>query len=792
MKNFVLATTILFIFCFVGACSSNQTNIEPTVETQYEEALTAIPTQIPPTQIPVSKASPSDSVFVYADKCALDMNTSKLSITEGFYTENGIWVGAITYNETCFEPSSADYSKVCNDYGCFDLQTFADRWPGKATSETIDGVESRSAGNPYYGFQQKRVGDNIDFNNLSPMEKVGHWAANGVVQVIADRCFGVGTDKIEASPTLQVYSREGKWIRFSEPVTGFFIAPNLVMAPISVINDFAHDKTGEIRLQNGWIHDDFAMPGSGLQADMTCTEYTDYSTGNAHKSIEVGAGPFIQMFNGEWGAGSVIATDQKEGHAIIRIDRPSKNGDKAVKDWDPWNEKMNPARVLSIAPPEYTPKDALLTIHHPADARTVGGWHVTTGQILDYCETWVQDNDPNTLFVDFWGDTGSVGAPVLDESGRVIGIYKKPEKTHPDACGEINKSKNQLGVLSSFLADPAEFSVVRSTKSFHTFLVDAVGDKLSSNLEEIKGTTEWPANALSPRTARYESIKWGDDFTVSGFPVKELQSEAFDIARQATVMFIREMGCTACSASKITEDFSGGCLCTGFAVTKNLIITNDHCVVALAIGGKATFLTYSGQLVEAELIGRSHFDGRGTSDSGVPDYDPYHKGDVALLRTAEMMNLTPVRLGNSDKLKQYDPLISVGHPGVMIRSGPFVTVAGSFIGKEMEYSILQHYTLPSSRGASGSGIFNLQGEVVGQLSGGSLYHQAEEKSILISKYGRGTEDISINPDQWAHSLNPRTFSVGPRVDISSGQASYGATSNYIRSLIGIWAPGELS
>ena len=74
-------------------------------------------------------------------------------------------------------------------------------------------------------------------------------------------------------------------------------------------------------------------------------------------------------------------------------------------------------------------------------------------------------------------------------------------------------------------------------------------------------------------------------------------------------MFVAETGCSACKEGSTDENFSVTCLCTAFAVTNNLIVTNDHCVSALSLGDKATFKTYFGQNVEATLIGASMNDG---------------------------------------------------------------------------------------------------------------------------------------------------------------------------------------
>ena len=73
----------------------------------------------------------------------------------------------------------------------------------------------------------------------------------------------------------------------------------------------------------------------------------------------------------------------------------------------------------------------------------------------------------------------------------------------------------------------------------------------------------------------------------------------------------------------------------------------------------------------------------------------------------------------TSSFNQFDPVISVGHPGVMTRTGPFVVTAGSFVGKAAWTDTKQYFNLPAEKGASGSGLFNLNGELVGQICCGS-------------------------------------------------------------------------
>ena len=124
----------------------------------------------------------------------------------------------------------------------------------------------------------------------------------------------------------------------------------------------------------------------------------------------------------------------------------------------------------------------------------------------------------------------------------------------------------------------------------------------------ISGDVIRPAVSLESYH-RFDVPLFGEDFTVSGFPLSELNSGAIDIAKQATLAFIRETGCPTCDENRLNKNFDVPCICTGFAVTENLIVTNDHCVSSLSIGSKTTFRTFYGQDVEAELVGKTSLDG---------------------------------------------------------------------------------------------------------------------------------------------------------------------------------------
>jgi len=98
-----------------------------------------------------------------------------------------------------------------------------------------------------------------------------------------------------------------------------------------------------------------------------------------------------------------------------------------------------------------------------------------------------------------------------------------------------------------------------------------------------------------------------------------------------------------------------------------------------------------------------------------------------------------------------------------------------------------HYLLPADGGASGSGVFNLDGDVIGQVACGNSYSASERVTVLPSKYGLYALEIDID----AVRLLPSPLALSSRVPINPGLSTSGAPSNYIRELVEQSAPGEL-
>ena len=688
-------------------------------------------------------------------------------------------------------------TEVCNEYGCITIRTKADRWPD-GLIEPEYGISHSS----YIGYIDREIKpDNINFNSLSPLEKVSRWAAQSTVTVIADRCFDTIGNKIILS---------------TNPYTGFFISNDYVMTHSENLGTLKEKEAA-----GAYLSGDFGDP-NGYGGMYNCMDHQENFNndpvniaGGPEFRVEnvEGEGTFVQLFDETFGVGDIVYN--KNDIAIIKIKKYTKDVFTPVSSWQDWSVKSSEIIPLPLKNTIEFSNDDVVAIHHPEVANTSGGWFTTVTNLGKCKGNNVRSNyyeNPTLFWLDFYSDFGSYGGPVLDKDGFVIGMIGGSVGNVDWMCGEIAKSnnRNSLGVLSSFIADSTKVTQVIDSVNLSIAVKDAKNtnvDLLNPSNPVIKETYSWPKNAIVPSSVRYEEIIYDENFTESGFPVSELKNPAFEIAKQATLMFVAETGCALCKEGSTDENFSVTCLCTAFAVTNNLIVTNDHCISALSLGDKATFKTYYGQNVEATLIGASMNDGNIYANDIWYETYPFRQqgevfdfqgGDVALFRTSTSMDLTPVKIGDSSKLKQFDPIISVGHPAIMTRTGPFVVTAGSFVGKSAWADTKQYYQLPAEKGASGSGIFNLDGELIGQLCCGGNGYISEQDSILVTKYGLvatevGTGDNYLNDNLIVGFIqSPKPYLFSGDIPVGGGfMTTDGAPSNYIKELIEKWAPGEL-
>ena len=108
------------------------------------------------------------------------------------------------------------------------------------------------------------------------------------------------------------------------------------------------------------------------------------------------------------------------------------------------------------------------------------------------------------------------------------------------------------------------------------------------------------------------------------------------------------------------------------------------------------------------------------------------------------------------------------------------------MGPNAQYPQDLQIFLPAHKGASGSGVFNLAGEV----TNGGPYYLGEMQTSLINMYGRLA--LTIMTEDFFLNLNPIPFEISPYVPVARGKSTGGAPSNYIRTLVDKWAPSELT
>ena len=136
----------------------------------------------------------------------------------------------------------------------------------------------------------------------------------------------------------------------------------------------------------------------------------------------------------------------------------------------------------------------------------------------------------------------------------------------------------------------------------------------------------------------------------------------------------------------VTEDALG----SGFVVKDGLVATNLHVVAG-----------YSKALVVLH-------DRREFPVLEVYNADP--RRDIAILRI-DAENLTPLALGDSDKVRAGEPVVAIGHP-----LGLTDTVSSGLVGAvrqiEPDLSVLQ-VSAPIAPGSSGGPLFDDRGRVIG-------------------------------------------------------------------------------
>lgn len=201
---------------------------------------------------------------------------------------------------------------------------------------------------------------------------------------------------------------------------------------------------------------------------------------------------------------------------------------------------------------------------------------------------------------------------------------------------------------------------------------------------------------------------------ISGFPLDEEQ-RAIDLAKQVRESIVQITG------MKVNSGFG-----TGWLIAPDVVVTNEH--VANhdeSYYGDIAVRTIDGTIIAAEVL----------------SMDSYR--DIAILKLEEPLDRPVLRLTDS-LVEVGEPVIAVGHPD---RIGNWATMAGVVTDNKFYDGEAILTSLPTSSGASGSPILNLDGEVVGIVAG--IYW--------------GTSDPGLRPaeeDVVVHTFLPRVNIAG--------------------------------
>lgn len=320
--------------------------------------------------------------------------------------------------------------------------------------------------------------------------------------------------------------------------------------------------------------------------------------------------------------------------------------------------------------------DPLFSIGHPGDY-TAGydtAWVTTVGLMSGFQER--QTSFIRTTIPTIGGQSGS---PIFDLSGQVVAVnglcsysaYGPGESLRAESSDQISyiPPRGECGGVDG--------AVLR-------WFLDQYDAGLQ--LETMPGWPDWRPEeyiSLADEQMPHQFFDESSGTTVSGFPLEHLEH----------VASLHEEFRSSIVNMDIGDMYSktGG---TGWLVAPDVVLTNEHVLPRRGEDLPIRVETYDGIMIDATEIAR---------DSQM---------DIALVRLDRPINAEPLRISTSP-VTEDSAIFSIGHPSSLPRT--WVTSVG-VVASRKDPDVL-FSTIPVSMGASGSPVFNLEGEVVGIIWG---------------------------------------------------------------------------
>ncbi|HUH15245.1 MAG TPA: serine protease [Gaiellaceae bacterium] len=304
---------------------------------------------------------------------------------------------------------------------------------------------------------------------------------------------------------------------------------------------------------------------------------------------------------------------------------------------------------------------AVVAVGHPA----IGGeWSATVGRISTVSYWGFETNRYREVESNVPGGKGQSGSPLLDLSGKVVGVIHGPKRGVVGVAPKPGTTTIQTRLLPQTM-----------------MLAAAIGDALKAvGLLQLVPPSERTVPPLPQRPPP-------PDMPANCVPAARGDFDRATLARAQAVA-------NRARASVVAISRDGAPNGTGWVIAPGIVVTNDHVVEG---GSSLGVWLLDGRHLPAELIGGAR------------------PPDIAFLRVPLPANVQPLPLGASPSLRPGDPLVAVGQPADA-GAGWFASI-GRFRAME-EGGALLASTVAGGEGSSGSPILSLDGTVVGVIHSG--------------------------------------------------------------------------